>query len=64
LKHLKSWHGEARDIALTFDRMHQRFAPAGPAEPPTRANGGKLQTALRALWESTRPAHDDEEDAG
>jgi replicative DNA helicase len=60
LKHLKSRHGETRDIALTFDRKHQRFTPAEPAEPPMRADGGKLQNALRALWDSTRPAQDDE----
>jgi replicative DNA helicase len=60
LKHLKSRHGETRDIALTFDRQHQRFIPAAPAttKPPP---DGKLQAALRTLWEKTRPARDDKE---
>ncbi len=60
LKHLKSRHGETRDILLTFDRPHQRFTPAGPTEPAARPDGGKLQNALRTLWDSTRPADDDE----
>src|SRR5207302_3737634 len=30
LKHLKSRHGETRDIPLMFDRPHQRFTPAEP----------------------------------
>jgi replicative DNA helicase len=29
LRHLKSRHGECRDLTLTFDRKHQRFTPAG-----------------------------------
>jgi len=33
LKHLKSRHGETKDITLTFDRKHQRFTPAEPIEP-------------------------------
>ena len=49
LKHLKSRHGEARDIALSFNRKHQRFTPADPAQPTKRSDNGKLQTALRAL---------------
>lgn len=61
LKHLKSRHGEARDIALTFNRPHQRFTPAEPAEPRERIDGGKLQAAMRARWDQTRPAHDDDE---
>ena len=61
LKHLKSRNGETRDIALTFDRPHQRFTPAEPDAPPHPADGGKLQAALRAMWEKTRPASDDED---
>ena len=61
LKHLKSRHGETKDIALTFDGKHQRFTPAEPAEPTARADSGKLQAALRALWDKTRPAQDDGE---
>lgn len=61
LKHLKSRHGEALDIDLTFDRKHQRFTPAGTTDPKVAPEKGKLQNALRTLWESTRPAHDDDE---
>jgi replicative DNA helicase len=61
LKHLKSRHGEARDIALTFDRKYQRFTPAEPSDPPKRADDGKLQAALRALWNGARSAHDSDE---
>ena len=61
LKHLKSRHGETRDIALSFDRKRQRFTPAPPAEPAKRTEKGKLQAALRAMWEKTAPAHDDGE---
>jgi len=56
LKHLKSRHGEARDIALSFDRPHQRFTPAEPTPTASRPDRGKLQAALRAAWESTPPA--------
>jgi replicative DNA helicase len=62
LKHLKSRHGEARDIILSFDRKHQRFSPAEPAQPTKRADKGKLQVALRALWDGARPAQDGGED--
>jgi hypothetical protein len=61
LKHLKSRHGETRDIALSFDRKRQRFTPAPPAEPTKRNEKGKLQAALRALWDKTQPAQEDGE---
>ena len=61
LKDLKSKHGETKDVALTFDRKHQRFTPADPVEPPARADRGKLQTRLRALRAKTQPAQDDGE---
>ena len=60
LKHLKSRHGEARDIALSFDRPHQRFTPAAPEPTPKPSDGGKLQAALRAAWASTPPAGEEE----
>lgn len=62
LKHLKSRHGEARDIILTFDRKRQQFTPPATTEPPTQADRGKLQSALRTLWDATRPAQDEEGD--
>jgi replicative DNA helicase len=65
LKHLKSRNSEARDLALNFDRKHQRFTPAEPTEtakPDKRADKGRLQAALRALWDGARPAQEDGED--
>jgi replicative DNA helicase len=61
LKHLKSRHGETKDIALTFNRKRQRFTPAEPAGPAPRADNGKLQAALRAMWDKAAPAHDGED---
>jgi replicative DNA helicase len=59
LKHLKSRHGEARDLALTFTRRLQRFTPAG-ADPGQGPDAGRLQKALADLWANTAPAQDDE----
>ena len=61
LKHLKSRHGETKDIVLRFDGKRQRFTTAEPAAPKTRADKGKLQAALRALWDKAAPAQDDGE---
>jgi replicative DNA helicase len=60
LKHLKSRHGEARDIALHFDGAHQRFTPTEGANGATgqAAAPGKLQAALDAFWAQTSPAPD------
>ena len=63
LKHLKSRHGESRDIPLTFDRKHQRFTPAEPPEtgkPGRKRDSGKLHSALQALWNQSRVANDSE----
>jgi replicative DNA helicase len=55
LRHLKSRHGEPKDIDLVFDGKLQRFAPrSAPADT------GKLQAALAALWNRTAPAGDEE----
>jgi replicative DNA helicase len=59
LRHLKSRHGEARDIALTFDRKRQRFTPA-VVEQETQADDAAKQSALAALWKRTKPADDTE----
>jgi replicative DNA helicase len=59
LRHLKSRHGEAKDIALTFDRRHQRFMPAG-ADAGPRPDAAKVKSALAALWARTATAADDE----
>ena len=58
LRHLKSRHGETRDIALDFDRKHQRFTSA----ETTPADAGKLQSALRGMWNKTPPARDGDGD--
>ncbi len=60
LRHLKSRNGETRDIALSFDRPHQRFTPTDPSPTARPADGGKLQAALRAAWASTPPADDED----
>jgi len=59
LRHLKSRHGEAKDIGLTIYRRHQRFTPAGSDQGP-RPDAGKLRSALASLWARTVPAADDE----
>jgi replicative DNA helicase len=59
LRHLKSRHGECRDIGLTFHRRHQRFTPAGGDQGP-RPDAAKVKSALAALWARTSPADDDE----
>jgi replicative DNA helicase len=61
LRHLKSRHGETRDIPLVFDGAHQRFTPIDPDPPRGRADGGKLTAALRALWDRAEPARDDDD---
>ena len=55
LRHLKSRHGECRDLDLTFHRKQQRFATAG-SDPGPRPDTGKLKTTLAALWKRTAPA--------
>jgi replicative DNA helicase len=59
LRHLKSRHGECRDLDLTFHRRQQRFTAAG-TDPALRPDAGKLQSALAALWARTAPAVDSE----
>jgi len=56
LRHLKSRHGEPKDIELSFDRRLQRFTAAGarPAPPDSK----KLKAALAALWRRTAPARE------
>jgi replicative DNA helicase len=53
LKHLKSRHGETKDIALTFDGKHQRFTTAEARDPTPRGDSGKLQATLKMLWTKT-----------
>ena len=62
LRHLKSRHGEAKDLALDFDKRTQRFTVA---EDPRlwKPDGGperdKLQSELAAAWANTVPADED-----
>jgi replicative DNA helicase len=57
LRHLKSRHGEARDIALTFDRKRLRFTPA-VTDLGAQADAAASRSALAALWNRTRTARD------
>jgi replicative DNA helicase len=52
LRHLKSRHGETRDIALDFDRPRQRFTAAETCGGFVQ--GGRLRAALRDAWDRTR----------
>jgi replicative DNA helicase len=54
LRHLKSRHGEVKDLELTFDAKLQRFAPTGDTTP--KPERGKLKSDLRDLWNQTKPA--------
>jgi replicative DNA helicase len=48
LKHLKSRHGELRDVVLDFDRGRQTFTPV----TPDTASRDDLMKALRAQWQA------------
>jgi replicative DNA helicase len=58
LRHLKSRHGETRDLALTFNGKLQRFAPA--TEPARPADKGELTSTLAALWRRSADDHKDD----
>ncbi len=62
LRHLKSRHGEQCDIPLTFDKARQSFTPFDSTTATPKPDG-KLQGALRLLWDRTA-ADDDETDGG
>jgi hypothetical protein len=55
LRHLKARHGEQRDIALTFDKARQAFTPRTSTAAKAKPDG-KLQAALRSLWDRTATA--------
>ena len=57
LRHLKSRHGEALDLALTFDRKRQRFTPA----VGQGADDTAKRSELAALWKRTAAATDGDE---
>jgi replicative DNA helicase len=57
LRHLKSRHGECRDVELAFHRRLQRFTPIEAFK-----TADVSQDAIRALW-NRAPADDDGEDS-
>lgn len=62
LKHLKSRHGETRDLSLLFDGRHQSFRDEPGALLPEKADAGRLKSKLAALWNRTAAANEDESD--
>ncbi len=54
LKHLKSRHGECKDIELQFDGSRQSFEPIDTNNP--NAQQGGLSSTLSDLWESSETA--------
>ena len=52
LRHLKSRHGECRDIELTFHRRHQRFT--SPGGDPITVRGTCLGSSIAKLHSGTR----------
>ena len=53
LRHLKSRHGETRDLPLHFDKARQAFTPLDSTAAKAKPDG-KLQAALRSLWDRPR----------
>ena len=62
LRHLKARHTEAVDIHMRFERTLQRFEPIANANQYKPASG-KMQSALRAIWNRTEPADDNADDS-
>jgi replicative DNA helicase len=62
LRHLKARHTEPKDVTLTFDRPRQRFTAADGTTGTGRAETGRLQSALAALWGKTVQDADEEAD--
>lgn len=66
LGYLKARHGEARDIVLHFDRPRQRFIPiaddAADVPAVSKAERGRMRSALSAMWNRTPVADDDKGD--
>ena len=61
LKHLKARHSEPRDIVLRFNRRHQSFTPDFTGTPNTKTEAGRLQAAIRDLWENAATAEDEDD---
>ena len=59
LRHLKSRHGETKDMEFSFDRKLQRFT--SQSDQAAKPDKGKHKAALRELWNRTKPAGADDE---
>ncbi len=59
MRHLKSRHGETKDLPLLFDRSHQSFTVETGTAIHTKPDTGKMRSALSSLWNRTAPAADD-----
>lgn len=73
LRHLKSRHGEARDVLLRFDRPRMSFAAVDPRDQPDLSNSkgkrargrdGKLLSELAAAWNQPAAADDLDDERG
>lgn len=60
LRHLKARHTEPRDIVLRFDRCRQSFAPDFTGTPNPSTTAGKMQAAIRDLWDRAPAAGDED----
>jgi replicative DNA helicase len=60
LRHLKARHTEPRDIVLRFDRCRQSFAPDFTGTPNTGTEAGRMQAAIRELWDRAGTAGDED----
>lgn len=59
LRHLKSRHGETKDLPLLFDRAHQSFTVETSTATHAKPDTGKMRSVLASLWDRTAPAADD-----
>jgi replicative DNA helicase len=63
LRHLKSRHGEPKDVNLSFDGRLQRFSSAGAA-CGAKANSRKVRESLAAPWGHAEHSGDETEAEG
>jgi replicative DNA helicase len=62
LRHLKSRHGQCRDIDLDFQGRYQRFSPTSSSKAPPPATAMDPST-LASLWAQTAPAAESDGEA-
>jgi replicative DNA helicase len=60
LKHLKSRHGECRDVTMRFDKGVQSMTPLS-ADAPAHTRP-KISAALAAAWNASAPAKGDDDE--